>query len=263
MKRYFDLHVHTEFCDGRATAEDMVKAAIALGCPRIGLSSHAPMAYGGYSMKPEREDEYIAEIHRLRDVYREKIEVLCGLEVDYFALPVDKSKYDYLIGACHSLSPLSSLTPRGRVDVDGPVDLLQAAIAQDFGGDPYAAVEDYFATVSRLGERQPDIIGHIDLIRKYNAGGALFDELHPRYLAAARAAVDALLPLGIPFEMNTGAVSRGYRETPYPSAPLLAYILTRGGRIVLTGDAHRPEHLCYEFEKWERYLDMFSRVSRA
>ena len=76
--RYFDLHVHTEFCDGHATAEEMVRAAIALGCPRIGLSSHAPMPYGDYAMPAEREDEYIAEIHRLRSAYRESIEVLCG-----------------------------------------------------------------------------------------------------------------------------------------------------------------------------------------
>ena len=252
--KYFDLHVHTEFCDGRATAEEMVKAAIALGCPRIGLSSHAPMPYGDYAMAAEREADYRREVLRLRAAYREKIEVLLGLEVDLWSLPFPREEYDYIIGSCHSLSPLHD---GARVDVDGPADELFAAIERDFGGDAYAACEDYFTSVGRLGELRPTIIGHLDLIRKHNRGGALFDENHPRYLAAARAAIDALLPTGASFELNTGSIARGYRETPYPAAPLLAYLLRRGGKVILTGDAHRPENLCYEFEKWEKYLEMF------
>ena len=255
MSRWFDLHVHTRFCDGCATAEEMVKAAVALGCPKIGFSAHAPMPNSDYAMKREDEGRYRAEIARLKKAYSEKIEVLCGLEVDLWSYPVERDAYDYIIGSCHSLS---QLYPDGRVDVDGPRGRLEWAIAETFGGDPYAACEDYFGSVARLSELRPDIIGHFDLIRKYNAGNSLFDENNPRYLAAARAAVDALLPLGVPFEVNTGAVARNYRATPYPAAPILAYILRRGGRVLLAGDAHRPENLCYEFSKWESYISMFS-----
>ncbi len=255
MSRWFDLHVHTEFCDGHATAEEMVKAAIALGCPKIGFSSHAPMPHSDYAMKKEDEGRYRAEITRLKSAYSEKIEVLLGLEVDLWSYPVEREHYDYIIGSCHSLSPLY---PDGRVDVDGPRERLKTAIEAAFKKDVYAACEDYFSSVARLGEIKPDIIGHFDLIRKYNAGGHLFDENHPRYLAAARRAVDALLPLGVPFEVNTGGVARHYRATPYPAAPILAYILQRGGRVILSGDAHRPENLCYEFDKWQDYISMFS-----
>ena len=252
--KYFDLHVHTEFCDGQATAEEMVRAAIDLGCPKIGFSTHAPLAYPDYAMLPEREDEYRETVFALCDKYKDKIRVLCGLEVDLYSLPVTKP-YDYIIGSCHSLSPVGA--DGRRFDVDGPYERLIGAIDTYFGGDAYAAAEDYFASVARLGTLKPDIIGHFDLIRKFNKGGALFDETSPRYLAAARRAVDALLPLGVPFEVNTGAVARGYRETPYPAAPILAYILRNGGKVILTGDAHRPENLCYEFEKWESYVKMF------
>ena len=253
MSPYFDLHVHTEFCDARASAEDMVKAAIALGCPKIGFSSHAPMPYDDYAMRLDEEDAYRSEILRLRALYREKIEVLLGLEVDLYSYPVTKP-YDYIIGSCHSFSPLHD---GGRYAVDAGPEILRRAIREDFGGDAYAAAEDYFREVARLGELRPSVIGHLDLIRKHNRDGAFFDESSPRYLAAARAAIDALLPLGVPFEMNTGAVARGYRATPYPAAPLLAYILRRGGRVILTGDAHSPENLCFEFSKWESYLAMF------
>ena len=249
---HFDLHVHTTFCDGAASPREMVEAALALGCPRIGISTHAPLTYPSYAMKPERAAEYRAEMAALREEYRGRIEVLCGLELDLWSLPVDHS-YDYIIGSVHSLSPLGE--NGRRTDVDGPYDALRAAIDRDFGGDPYAAAEDYFASVARLGERKPDIIGHFDLIRKHNRGGRLFDEESPRYLAAAFAAVDALLPLGIRFEVNTGGIARGYRDTPYPAAPILSYILKKGGRVLLTGDAHRPENLCYQFDKWAEYIE--------
>lgn len=249
-----DLHVHTTFCDGTASPREMVEAALAIGCSRIGFSAHAPFAYPSYAMDKARETEYRTELARLREEYRGRIEVLCGLEVDLWALPVDKP-YDYIIGSVHSLSPLGE--DGMRTDVDGPLDDLLAAIKRDFGGDPYAAVEDYFASVARLSQLSPDIIGHLDLIRKHNRGGLLFDETSPRYLDAARAAIDALLPLGVPFEVNTGGIARGYRQTPYPSAPLLAYILKKGGRVILTSDAHCPENLCFQFDKWAEYIRMF------
>ena len=150
MSEFFDLHVHTEFCDGHATAEEMVKAAIALGCPKIGLSTHAPLTYPSYAMKPEREDDYRAEIFRLKEKYREDIEVLCGLEADVYGLPVTK-EYDYIIGSCHSLSPLGE--DGRRTDVDGPLSLLKAAIDTYFGGDPYAAARQ-FINLRRIVEAE-------------------------------------------------------------------------------------------------------------
>ena len=249
---HFDLHVHTTFCDGAASPEEMVKAAVALGCPRLGFSAHAPMPHPSYAMKKEDEAAYRAEILRLRKAYADRIEILLGLEVDLWSLPVTEP-YDYIIGSVHSLSPVDK--EGRRADVDGPVSILEAAIERDFGGDAYAACEDYFASVARLGELSPSIIGHFDLIRKHNRGGRLFDESSPRYLAAAYAAIDALLPLGIPFEVNTGGISRGYIDTPYPAEPLLSYILKKGGRVILTGDAHRTENLCYQFDRWSEYVD--------
>ena len=105
-----------------------------------------------------------------------------------------------------------------------------------------------------MAELKPDIVGHIDLITKFIEQDALFDPNHPRYLAAAYRAVDALLPTGALFEINTGALSRGYRTTPYPAEPILAYIRERGGRVILTGDTHRAENLCYRFDEWNKLL---------
>ena len=132
--------------------------------------------------------------------------MLCGLEVDLYSLPVTKP-YDYIIGSCHSF-PMIDKDGR-RCDVDESYERLSYAIDTYYGGDAYKAVEDYYASVATIGKLKPSIIGHFDLIRKYNKGAVFFDETSPRYLAAARAAIDALLPLGVPIEVNTGAISRG------------------------------------------------------
>ena len=63
-----------------------------------------------------------------------------------------------------------------------------------------------------------DIIGHFDLVTKFNELGGYLDLSDPRYVRAWKAAVDALLSYDRPFEINTGAISRGYRTTPYPGA---------------------------------------------
>ena len=97
-------------------------------------------------------------------------------------------------------------------------------------------------------------MGHIDLITKFNEGNRLFDMEAPRYLKAARSAIDTLLPLKIPFEINTGAISRGYRTEPYPAKSLRDYIKQKGGTLILSSDAHAKENLFYKFEKFESLI---------
>ena len=99
--------------------------------------------------------------------------------------------------------------------------------------------------------RGMDIIGHFDLITKFYEGGALFDETEPRYIAASRAAADVLLKTGKPFEINTGAISRGYRTAPYPSLALRDYIRHKGGSFLLSSDSHAKESLCFQFAALE------------
>ena len=70
-----------------------------------------------------------------------------------------------------------------------------------------------------------DIIGHFDLITKFNEGNALFDASDERYKSAAKAAAEALLKTPAVFEVNTGAMSRGYRDEPYPAKEILDMLI--------------------------------------
>ena len=52
------------------------------------------------------------------------------------------------------------------------------------------------------------------------------------------------------FEINTGAISRGYRTVPYPSADQIAYIRSKGGVLILSSDSHAAGTICYDFEEF-------------
>lgn len=66
-------HVHTQFCDGRSTAEEIVQTALQKGFVSLGFSSHAKQDFDPkYSLDEAREADYITEIKRLQENIRTK-----------------------------------------------------------------------------------------------------------------------------------------------------------------------------------------------
>lgn len=242
-----DLHMHTAYCDGKDTPEDMVLSAVDKGLDTVGISSHSYTFFDeSYCMQKEDIPRYIAELRYLRAKYFDRIHVLCGVEQDYYSdYPTDE--FDYIIGSVHYIRVGDEYIP-----VDESVEILRAAVQKHFGGDVYALCELYFDTVSDVVEKtRCDIIGHFDLISKFIEREPLFDTEHPRYVKAWKAAADRLVTYDVPFEINTGAISRGYRTQPYPDEEMIAYIKAKGGRLILSSDAHSKENIAYIFEKYE------------
>ena len=122
-------------------------------------------------------------------------------------------------------------------------------LRRHYGRDPYAFAEDYFALVGQVRDVTGcDIVGHFDLIKKFDEDGAVFDESHPRYRAAVRKALDALCPSRPIFEINTGAMAHGYRKTPYPSLWILKELHARNCPIMINTDCHDREKLDFGAE---------------
>ncbi len=237
----FDLHMHTVFSDGRDTPEEMVREAIRKGLETVGISDHSTGDPCG--MTHEDRAAYKAEIARLKEKYAGQIRVLCGLERDF--LTDDFTEYDYTIGSVHWL-PM----PDGhRVSIDWTAEKLREGAEKYFGGDMVALAEAYYAAEARVVEvTKCDIIGHFDLVTKFIEQDPAFDLHHPGYVKAWQAAADRLLETGKPFEVNTGAMSRGYRTSPYPSEEIRQYLLARGGRLLLSSDAHAKENIAFGFD---------------
>ncbi len=244
-----DFHVHTTFCDGTSSPEEYVEEALKRGMTSLGFSVHAYTPFDeSFCIQKNAMKDYITAIRRLKDAYRGKLRILCGAEVDGYGKRPDEA-LDYIIGSLHYVRKNGRYYP-----VDESLEALNNAINEAWEGDALAFAEDYYREVTRIEALSPDIIGHIDLLTKFNEQKTLFDETDKRYLAAAKGAIDALLPLGVPFEVNTGAIFRGYRQTPYPAEELLAYILSKGGKVLLSSDAHHASGLMYCFDEWEEKL---------
>ena len=245
-----DLHVHTTYCDGKSTAEETVLSAIEKGMETVGFSGHSYTFFDeSYCMSKEGTKAYRAEIDRLKAKYADKIKVLCGIEQDYYSKE-STDGYDNVIGSVHYLKINGVYLP-----VDENADILKKAVEKSFGGDWYRLTELYYETVAKVAERTKcDIIGHFDLITKFNENGELFDTNNERYVSQWKTAVDRLLRFDVPFEINTGAISRGYRTAPYPSKEIVDYIKQSSGKLTLSSDAHSADKLMYLFEKYENLL---------
>ena len=243
-----DLHTHTSFCDGAASPEEMAEAALARGLDCLGFSGHCYTWFDErYCMSLSGTEEYRRRINALKEKYAPRLRILCGVEQDLWSR-ASTAGYDYVIGSVHYLKLGDEYRP---VDEDPETSI--ETVARYFGGDWYAMAEMYFDTVARVAQGTGcDIIGHFDLVSKFNEKCPAFDETHPRYVSAWQRALDALLPAGKPFEINTGAMSRGWRTRAYPRREMIEYILAHGGRLVLNSDSHRTDTLCYAFEAYER-----------
>lgn len=246
-----DLHTHTTYCDGKNTPAEMAAAAYARGFSRFGMSGHSYVAFDTCCMSKENTELYRAEVQRLKKEYEGRMEILLGVEQDFYSeMPTEG--YDYVIGSVHYLKVTDPDTGEACYPaIDDTEEILKAACEKYFAGVMLSVAEAYYETVAQVAEKTNcDIIGHVDLITKYIEKDPLFDTGDPRYVAAWKKAVDRLLTCGKPFEVNVGAIARGYRTTPYPAPEIIAYIKERGGKLVLSSDSHSAENVGFEFEKW-------------
>ena len=141
------------------------------------------------------------------------------------------------------------------IGVDGDIGMLHDQCRQYYGGDFYALSADYYRFEAMVATRlHPTFIGHFDLITRFNDlsradGGHFLDEMSERYLLPARRAMEALVPYGLPFEINCGAVNRGRKRELYPRPELLRHLHALGGEILISADAHQKELLDGGFEE--------------
>ena len=308
----FDLHMHTTYCDGNDSAEAMVRSAIEKGLKTVGISGHSFTPHDtSYCMSREGTLKYIEELKMLKEKYADKIDVLLGLDLDYYA-DTDTSPYDYLIGSVHYLFSkegrrkwddliAAHATDRDRSGLDKAMERLvrfddwadvdeSAETLVRFAKtiDLMPLAEIYYDTVGDIiRQTDCDIVGHFDLITKFNecfrigSDGELTDlrdqdtptDLEgsgltkltdtsaPAYIRAWKRAIDRIFKdcaerykigysnrlekLGLievgdkpVFEINTGAISRGYRTTPYPAADQIEYIRSKGGILIKSSDSH-------------------------
>ena len=248
-----NYHTHTTFCDGKNTPEENVTAAIQKGFAHLGFSAHSlyPFSRAG-NLNHTEHAAYAQEIRRLQKKYADRISIHLGFEADYipgfcaprFANYADFAP-DFLIGSVHFVYDKNTLYA-----VDDTPQILLDAVRTVYNGDAKKAVCAYFAAErDMLSCGDFTILGHADLIRKFNGKLRLFDEAAKWYQREVQATAQAIARAGVIAEINTGAISRGHMSDPYPSDYFLSLLHERNVPVMINSDAHAQDALDCAFDE--------------
>ena len=248
-----NLHTHSTFCDGKNTIEENVLAAIQKGIRVLGFTSHSMYPFWTESnMQPADFPAYCAEIRRVREKYADQITVRLAFEADFIpgiSLP-HMSRYaefspDYLIGSVHFI-----FQREGIFAVDDTPQKWAEGIQHYYGGNAKAAIGDYFVLQREMLERGDfALLGHPDLVRKFNEKIPIFSENEDWYKSELKEMAKAIAKKGIATEINSGAIARGYLSLPYPSEYFLELLHQEGVPVAITADAHAAENLDCAFDQ--------------
>ena len=245
------MHTHTSFCDGSNTVEEMAISAIACGCKALGFSGHAPMAVSGddsWTMKEASLPQYKKEVERVKVKYQDRLDIMLGIEQDYFSVPLEM-QVDYVIGSVHCVQNQGQ-----TVYVDLSPQELKQYVRSLYNNDILGLVKDYYSLVANVVDKTDcDIIGHFDLVTKFNEKYPLIDTTDSAYRRLAIEALDALISKDRLFEINTGALSRGWRTTPYPEDFILKRIAEKNANVIITSDAHSKDTILFGYSDAVEY----------
>lgn len=241
------LHTHTTFCDGKDSAENMVLSAIKKGLKSYGFSGHSPVGNECWAMNNEDVKEYIKEINRLKEKYKNEIEIFLGIEGEHVS-KLPEYDFDYIISSVHCVEKKGAF-----LWVDADKTTFKKNINDYYNGDAYKYVKEYYNDIveaSKLG----DILGHFDVICKFNKENDLFDEHSETYLNIAKSALIECIKNDIIIEVNTGAIERGYLDRVYPAPYLLNVIKENKGKIIITADAHNVNAIDFYYDETVKLL---------
>ncbi|MCJ7842661.1 histidinol-phosphatase [Lederbergia sp. NSJ-179] len=245
----FDFHTHHDRCGhARAKIRDYIEAAIAGGLNMIGISDHSPyfaseedQLHPGIAMAKSGFGDYVKEVLSLKEEYKGKIDVLLGVESDFFPEHIELYRrqyeqypFDYIIGSVHHVDRVN-IFDRNRWG-----GLTNAEIKQT--KDRYY---DLIAQSAKSGLFQ--ILGHIDAMKGF----------YPDFSKVETDTVEhALKIIGehpIAIEINTSGKTKDCGGW-YPSDEILEKALHFGVKVTFGSDAHDPERVGDEMEEVRRRL---------
>lgn len=242
-----DYHLHLRPDEPDTTAEryftaDNVaryrEAASAAGIEELGVSEHVYRFSQALDLwqhelwRQEARDDLDAYCEFAR---AEGLRV--GIECDFVpgaedrtANLLDAREFDYVIGSVHFV---------GERAVDHPGwDVWES------GGDPDEVWRRYFEALAECARSGLfDILAHPDLVKVWGSARPS-PERDPRHYYEP--AVEAIAASGVAVEISTAGLRKPVGEL-YPAADLAAMLAEAGVPFALSSDAHRPEHVGYEY----------------
>lgn len=239
----FDLHTHHDRC-GHAygTIRDYIESAISGGLSVIGISDHSP--YFGHkedqpqpliAMAQSEFPNYVQEVLNLKREYEGKIDVLLGVESDFFPEMADiykqeysKYPFDYIIGSVHLSGGVSIFNRNRWKGLKDEEKVLKK--------------EEYYDLIQQSARKGMfNILGHIDAMKGF----------YPAFSDIQTPKVNETLQIigesGVAIEINTSGKTKDVGGW-YPSDDILERALYYGVEVTFGSDAHNPKRIGDDWE---------------
>jgi histidinol-phosphatase (PHP family) len=240
----FDFHTHHERC-GHAlgTIQDYIEQAIKHGMDMVGISDHSPF-FGSDEDHPEPQtsmaksefSNYVNEVLRLKDRYKDRIEVLLGVESDFFPEPADiyqniyrQYPLDYIIGSVHVSNGISIFS-RNRWN-----DLVEVDLVRE---------KEIYNDLIRQSARSGmfDILGHIDCMKTN------YPEFSNIITNAVEETLKVIAENDVAIEVNTSGKIKKCADW-HPTIEILERAHFYGVKVTFGSDAHKAERVGDEWEQ--------------
>ena len=223
-----NYHTHTWRCGhAEGSEQDYIQQAIKAGLKTLGFSDHTPYDFFDSEprnrpmrMKPEELPEYAASIRKLAGEYRDQIQILAGVEAEYYP------KYFPRL--------LEMLQENGIQYMILGQHFLGNEIGEPYSGSPTSdrkILERYVAqTIEALETGRFAYFAHPDLI--YFVGSDLV------YRQEMRKLCQAAKRTGTPLEINLLGICENRH---YPNERFWQIAAEEGNTVIFGCDAHTPE----------------------
>ena len=247
-----DSHMHTRFStDSDADIRDMIESALKKGLQSICITDHIDKDYPFHEDTGAEAflvdlDEYFPKLAEWKEAYAEKIQIRRGIELGlqphlagFYEELTNQYPFDFVIGSVHvvhGMDPYYGEIFEGRSDEE-------------------VYKETFLATLENLDAVSSfDVLGHLDYVVRYGkhreqeySYGRFADEIDEilRYL----------IEHGKGLEVNTAGLKYGL-PFAHPHPDVLKRYKKLGGEIITVGaDAHKPEHVGYDFNIVDNILE--------
>ena len=252
-----DMHMHTWFStDSEACPCDMADEAVRKGLKSICFTDHFDkddLEWGEEGIFDV--DAYFVEMQKLQEEYAGKLNIRIGIELglrtylkDYYEELTKKYPFDFVIGSVHNVPY--------KKDAEGNILYTDPAAEKLFKDRTDKEAYRLMMETTLENVRTSDCfqtLGHLDYVVRYGKSR----EKEYSYTDYADI-IDEILKLLIEKEKGLEVNSAGLKyglPFAHPHPDVLKRYRELGGEIITIGaDAHKPEHIAYDFGKVEELL---------
>lgn len=255
-----NYHSHSEYSDGHFLPVTYLANAISKDFQAYGFSDHAHIPGWKESLMTDIDQEaFLTNVEKLKGEYGHRIQVYKGLEVDYIpdVLNVNHStildaKLDYTIGAVHYIDYFTDGKPWG---FEHSFQEFKRGIEEIFEGDIQAAIGRYYELIREMvSDHCPDIVAHIDRIKKLNKDNYFFDESDDWYQKEVIKTLEVIADSRAIMEVNTKGFYKNETDEPYPGLWILQVAKELKIPVNLGSDSHHPHDIQSGFRYAEELL---------